>query len=43
VSENATKRVGCEQDQFAEILDEREQRRTDGAKEADHCRKNDER
>jgi hypothetical protein len=36
VGENGTKRVSSQQDEFAEILDEREQRRAEGAKEADH-------
>jgi hypothetical protein len=43
VGENGTKRVCSQQDKFAEILDEREQRRTKGAKEADHYGKSDER
>jgi hypothetical protein len=43
VRENGTKCVCSEQDEFAEILDERDQRRTEGAKEADHYGRSDER
>jgi hypothetical protein len=42
VSENATKRVSSQQDEFAEILNECEQRRAEGAKEADHYESSDE-
>jgi hypothetical protein len=41
VGENRTKRVCSQQHEFAEILDEREQRRAEGAKEADHYGKSD--
>ncbi len=34
--ENGTKSVGSQQDQLAEILTKREQRRAQSAKEADH-------
>jgi hypothetical protein len=43
MGENGTKRVSSQQDEFAEILDEREQRRAEGAKEADHYQSSDER
>jgi len=43
MGENGTKRVSSQQDEFAEILDEREQRRAEGAKEADHYESSDER
>jgi hypothetical protein len=43
MGENATKRVSSQQDEFAEILDERKQRGTEGAKEADHYGRSDER
>src|SRR4029077_17787420 len=41
--ENGTKRVSSEQDEFAEILDERDQRRAEGAKEANHYGRSDQR
>jgi hypothetical protein len=43
VGENGTKRISSQKDEFAEILDERDQRRAEGAKEADHYGRGDER
>jgi hypothetical protein len=43
VGENATKRVSSQQDEFAEILGKREQRCAEGAKEADHYGRSDDR